>query len=534
MMGYQPSSTEPPIPETRPNVILISIDTLRADHLSMYGYPEATSPRLDAWARRHAALFTDAVVQAPWTLPSHVSMFTGLDATRHGVNFSDTVVPAARDLLAERLQRAGYSTAAATGGGFLHPSYGLAQGFDQFHYWPTVGEPEGELEASVERALEWLGTLPRPFFLFLHTFEVHDYPIYRRQAGIEETEEDVTWYDQRIRHADQLIGQLLERVEALGLRGETVIVLTSDHGEGFEDRDRGHGHLSESNLLVPLVVELPDGRGAGTTIDRQVRSIDVPATILDLAGLDPWPDADGVSLLPLIAEEPAAVPDLASSYAASRLQGLALRRGGRWKYVLPNSAWRDHAEAGRMYDLDLDPDERRDLAGHPQSRALRRQALRMLDDVPGYRLRFANATDQALHFRLQGKMIGEATVTALMLPCPCVRRERPNEALVEVPPATSFELRLEEVVEDLLTVEAWSGEAEGPAEQIESLQLVPAETPWAMSFDGDGWHFAGSVDAPAETGLTVTWKEGLEAADSVPGDVDPDLRRRLQALGYLD
>lgn len=521
--------------DRRPNVILISVDTLRPDHLSMYGYAAATSPRLDAWARRHGVIFSDAVAQAPWTLPSHVSMFTGLDAARHGVNFAHTVVPSFRVMLAEGLREAGYSTAAVTGGGFLHPKYGFAQGFERFCYWPALGEPENELETAVERSLGWLESLPRPFFLFLHTFDVHDYAVYRRSAGAGEAtggDAGVDWYDRRIRHTDEQLGRLLERLGELGLRGETAVILTSDHGEGFGGRDRGHGHLSESNLRVPLVIEVPDGRGACRAIARQVRSVDVPATILDLAGLDPWSDVDGVSLLPLIAGEPSAVPDLAASYAASRRQGLALRVGGRWKYVLPNSAWGPSGE--RMYDLEKDPEESLDLAaGHPRRETLRRQALRMLDGVPGYHLRFANATPRPLYFRLRGRMLGEATVTATAMPCPCVRREQPYQALIEVPPRERFDVHLEEVVDDPLAVQAWSGGVSDAAELSETLRLAPADTPWTVSLEGGRWRL-GRAGPPAESGMTVSWKTGLAPAAGAPSAADPDLRRRLRALGYLD
>ncbi len=149
---------------SRPNVILISVDTLRADHLSLYGYPRSTSPRIDAWARNSAAGFRNAVVQAPWTLPSHCSMLTGLDALSHGVNHSFEAVPGELTTVAERLSEAGYFTAGITGGGWFHPRYGLAAGYDRYRYWSGKRRGDEELEAHAPIASGWLDELPEPFF----------------------------------------------------------------------------------------------------------------------------------------------------------------------------------------------------------------------------------------------------------------------------------------------------------------------------------------------------------------------------------
>lgn len=158
----------------RPNVVVVSIDTLRADHLSFYGYDVQTSPNIDAWARRSGVTFETAVAQAPWTLPSHVSMFTGLDAIRHGVNY-DRPMPTELPTLAERLQAAGYETLAVTGGVYLHPRYGLSQGFNAYAYWDAAQTSrEDELVRGMERSLTFIErNADRAFFLFLHTYDVH-------------------------------------------------------------------------------------------------------------------------------------------------------------------------------------------------------------------------------------------------------------------------------------------------------------------------------------------------------------------------
>ncbi|MEM7583060.1 MAG: sulfatase [Acidobacteriota bacterium] len=527
-----------PRPEDpRPSIVLILVDTLRADRLPLYGYPHDTAPHLTAWAERSAITFDDAVVQAPWTLPSHASLFSGLNATRHGINHTHTVVPESQQLLAEWLRDAGYATAAVTGGAFLHPKYGLAQGFDRFDTWPTLGEPERELETAVDRAIRWTQELPRPFLLFLHTFDVHDYLIYRRTAGAEH-EAAGDWYDQRIRHTDSQLGRLLDHLQATLPEDELVVVLTSDHGEGLEDGPAGHGFLSENNLHVPLIVQLPAGHEgrtrAGQRIRRQVRSIDIAPTLLALAGVD-HPELDGTSLLPVIRDAEAPFPDLALSYAAKRNLGLALRHGGRWKAIVDNTAWTADAPQHRFFDLRSDPLAVRDLAfseAAPPLAPLLKQASGLLESLPGLRLRFTNASDAPLYFRLGSRMIGVETVKALGLPADRVIRDGAYQARIEVPPSADFTLHLEEVIDDPLRVVAWrAGESEVDGT---SFQLAAAEGLQAIVATDVGWRLESPTEATPASGLTLRQRGRLEAARHGPANLDPDLRRRLQALGYLD
>ncbi len=299
-----------PVPgDRRPNVILISIDTLRADRLGVYGHGEPTSPNIDRWARSHGVTFRRAVATAPWTLPSHVSMLSGLDALRHGVNHH---LPAPRELelLAEMLRREGYRTAAVTGGGWLHPDQGLAQGFDVFHYWGRGAGGANELHAGFTRALQLLEEgRERELFLFFHTYEVHD-PFRQRRPWAERcaTTSDPTqranearplaplradvlygaveeprttaegfalrygfrkWlagtsavadgvpitdaelplvsclYDSGVAYVDRYLGRLLERLEALDPDRRTLVVLTSDHGESLGE----NGYVKHAYLI---------------------------------------------------------------------------------------------------------------------------------------------------------------------------------------------------------------------------------------------------------------------------------------------
>jgi len=159
--------------EPPPNIVMISLDTLRADHMSLYGYPRPTTPFLESFAKSSAVTFEYVVAQAPWTLPSHASLFTGLDAFRHGTNHTEGI-DSSHLLMAEILRASGYSTLAVTGGGFLHPRYGFAQGFNSYQYWQNRSLTEDELERGVESVLQLMDSRESsPFFLFFHTYEVH-------------------------------------------------------------------------------------------------------------------------------------------------------------------------------------------------------------------------------------------------------------------------------------------------------------------------------------------------------------------------
>ena len=401
--------------ERRPNVILISIDTLRADRLGIYGYQEPTSPNIDRWARSRAVTFKRAVATAPWTLPSHVSMLSGLDALRHGVNHH---LPAPRelDLLAEMLRRAGYLTAAVTGGGWLHPNQGLAQGFDIFRFWGGGTAGHNELKAGLARALELLEVgRERELFLFFHTYEAHD-PFRRRlpwaeqcpastdEAGqplallygaVEEERKQHEgfplrygfrkWrpgqsavadgvpltdaelplvsclYDSGIAYVDQHLGQFFERLEALDPDRRTLVILTSDHGESLGEYGYvKHAYLYDSNLLVPLVVALPGGDHGGETIETQVSSVDLVPTVLEAVGLETPAGLDGESLLSLIAGRSGPGSRQAWSYAGASNFGLSLRLDDRAKYVYNNTAWVPLGGAEELYDLRSDADERHD------------------------------------------------------------------------------------------------------------------------------------------------------------------------------
>ncbi len=284
-------------------VILISIDTLRADHLPAYGYRHAETPALDA-LRRDAILFANAYTQAPLTLPSHATVLTGLLPERHGVRNNigyrlESRVPTAASMLHD----AGYDTGAAVSAYVLRGATGLRDSFD--YYEDTIaakpGEPAGDVQrsgrttAGIARA--WIsrrGT--RPFFFLLHVFEPHSpytppEPFRSRYPASP--------YDGEIAAADAIVGEFLADLKARGIYDRAIIVLFSDHGEGLSQHgEPEHGiFLYREAIHVPLMVKLPANARAGETIGHPVGLVDILPTIARVTGAKPPPNLDGVSLL---------------------------------------------------------------------------------------------------------------------------------------------------------------------------------------------------------------------------------------------
>jgi len=299
------------------NVILISLDTLRADHLGCFGYGRDTSPELDDLAR-DSVLFRHAFSPSSWTLPVHISLLTSLQISRHRVfrYFSrlNPSIPTLADLLRQR----GFVTAAITGGGFVKSKYGFSKGFDYYRDWGTGGQRGAE--KLFQAASHWLNAHgDKPFFLFLHTYQIHnpyanahpagriflrpDHPwktldmikhlreTKKTPAQITQSQWDniVALYDGEIRYTDQaFVGPLVRRLKELGLYDNTSIILLSDHGEEFNDHGSyGHGHSLYNELIrVPLIVKLPKSRHAGKTIRKPVGLLDVMPSVLLQAGID--------------------------------------------------------------------------------------------------------------------------------------------------------------------------------------------------------------------------------------------------------
>lgn len=341
-------------------VVLISIDSLRADRTTPYGHRsetapgEQTTPFLDQMARE-GTLFEQASAASPWTLPSHVTLLTGMHPREHGVRSRRERISDRLELVSGAFSRAGYRTAGFYSGPFLHNVWGFGHGFDV--YQPGVAylaDPEagarlanarkaGEMEdlhdrshadaecaeQVVGKALDWLERDERwrePFFLFLHLWDPHyDYGApaeYRRRflpaddgstRGDELMDLDVeltpqlkrellALYDAEIRYTDDWIARLFARLEQWGIADDVIFVVTADHGDEFlEHGNRGH-HLTlyEEVVRVPLLIRAPGLAPAGRRIGASVSLTDVAPTLLDLTGVGAWGDRSGASLRPLL------------------------------------------------------------------------------------------------------------------------------------------------------------------------------------------------------------------------------------------
>jgi arylsulfatase A-like enzyme len=327
--GSEPPQATSTLRPTR-GFILISLDTLGASHLGAYGARRPTSPFFDSLAER-GTLFENAFVQYPSTLVSHISIFTGLYPQQHGVYPPSFRLSPAIGTLPERFSEAGFRTAGHTEGGFVGRAYGFARGFDEFTD-PRVKHTT-DIEQTFEKGLAFLRGLgaEERFFLFLHTYSIHDpyappepyaslfWPgdppgpsttlrIRRVNAGLRsvdarEIEYFEALYDGGIRYADGVLEGFFDELASLGLERETTIIVTSDHGEEFMQHGRvGHTQIYPETLHVPLLVLHPD-RGAGRRVPELVQSIDIAPTLLELAGIAPLEAAAGDSLVPLIEGE---------------------------------------------------------------------------------------------------------------------------------------------------------------------------------------------------------------------------------------
>jgi len=390
----------PARPPARPHVVLIVIDTLRADRVGPRPDGSTLTPALDAWAAAHATVFEDAVATASWTYPSAASLLSGLAPHQHGVTTRKDrwdAIAATRGLAA-RLRAAGYETRAATDGGFVGPLFGFAHGFDRFD--ATRDPDRWHTEPDWEDPLTFLETRrgERPVFVLLHSYIVHD--PYQPDADAEaraggelgalagvpighvnvigpvqegRLELDATarhhverLYDAGVRRMDRALGRALARLEA-ALDGEPrLVIVTSDHGEElFEHGALGHGHsLYDELLRVPLLVAFPGGRGPARD-DRPASLLDVVPTVLEAAHLPVPGDLPGHPLQRPPAGRP--VPRVAAhegGVQAIRWRGIKAILGGP-----PD----DGRLAPALFDLARDPAERADVS---RRRPDRMEALR--------------------------------------------------------------------------------------------------------------------------------------------------------------
>ena len=404
-------------------IVLISIDTLRADHVGCYGYGKDTTPHIDALAA-DAALFSNVYAPSSWTLPSHVSLLTSLSCFRHGVNQENDRMEETRSTLADALRTQGFLCAAVTGGGFLSPVFGFSKGFDVYRQVESslwTSDAAGQVAAA---ALEWLdANKDRDFFLFVHTYQPHnpyippapydtkfqDAPTSLRMIDLggrlggpggifrslpeDERRAIVGLYDGEVGYTDAaLVGPLVSKLKALGLYDETLIVLTSDHGEEFyEHGSWEHGHaLYDESLKIPLIVKFPGSKFRGRRVGSFVRLVDIMPTILETYGIEAGGlGLDGRGLLDVLRGrekgDRAILAYLAGGILKSGVPARTCLTDGRTKIVLNRPYGPDAAgfflspppavPEVEAYDLAADPGERKDISTRKAGEAARLVAV---------------------------------------------------------------------------------------------------------------------------------------------------------------
>ena len=358
-----PPSRKPPIKLSGSNCLFISIDTLRADHLSCYGYDAIKTPHIDALASE-GVRFAKAYTPVPVTLPSHATMMTGLFPIGHGVRNNGTFRLEEENLtLAEIFRQAGYRTGAFVGAFVLDSRFGLDQGFDV--YDDQLGSSsdqkvlfynERPAERVIDSAIEWIKTKDnRPFFAFIHCFDPH--APYDPPSPLKEQYAQ-NLYDGEIKYVDEMIGKLVTVLKEMDLYDNTLICFTSDHGEGLGDHEeKTHAiFIYDATLHVPLIFRYPGKIAPGQVIPQEVCLTDIFPTILDLLGSPYNGRVQGIPLLKADLLEKRAFEMYCETFYPlynhkwSPLEGI---RTADWKYIrAPRSELYHLAEdAGELADL---------------------------------------------------------------------------------------------------------------------------------------------------------------------------------------
>jgi arylsulfatase A-like enzyme len=371
------------------NIILISIDTLRADHLHCYGYERETSPNIDRVASE-SIVFENAVSQSAWTLPAHASMMTGLLPSEHGLIFYDNeglnnmkefgTLDGNITTLAEILKTFAYTNVSYNGGAWIDPAFGLRQGFDLYRWGGRY------FKYNVPKSIGWIKANPgKKFFLFLHAFDVHapynaspEFNVFYKYRGPSEAEEItldmikslespeyeyiVSQYDAGIRRADHELGQLFELLDETELSEKTILIITSDHGEMLGERGKwDHIYpLYEELIRVPLIIKIPGFKRAA--IKGQVPAMtSILPTILDILGIPFDKDVMKNSLMPLIRGRDARFDVIISETGRIKRHRLCRAiRMEKWKLVYYEEA--NRKPRIELIDLENDPKEQHEVS----------------------------------------------------------------------------------------------------------------------------------------------------------------------------
>ena len=355
-------------PEDRPpaNLLLVTVDTLRPDHLGAYGYERPTAPHLDRFADS-AVVFERAYATSSWTLPSVASLLTAEYPSGHRVRGKRSALASGFSTVTERLADAGFATGAVVSHVFLARRYGLDQGFadyDDEQICKRVEDSHKKVSSPLvtEKGLAWLASRRdaedgRRWFLWLHYFDPHTE--YLTHPGVSERfgESAENRYDGEIAFTDAHLGEIFDALAELGFEHDTLVIVVSDHGEAFGEHGFGGHRLSlhEEELLAVLIVRAPGI--APRRVATPVSLVDVAPTILELLDVSPLPPASGSSLVPALHGEavvrPPILAELRSALDWRRVDAVI---DGRWKLM-------EHRVRGiSLYDLAADPGERRNLA----------------------------------------------------------------------------------------------------------------------------------------------------------------------------
>ena len=373
-----------------PNVVLIVLDTLRADRLGCYGWERARTPRLDRLAEM-GVRYADVMSASSWTLPSHASLFTSTYPSQHGL-WNEQRLADSLDTIAEVLARNGYRTAAFSEGGFVSESYGLAQGFE------FLRRGGHEASRTFANAARWIGKQQAPFFAFVQTYQVHS-PYdpapefaegyvreYEGELGPAVVAKDHDWgtngappseadqryisdlYDAEVAEVDHALGVFLDSLEAAGLLDDTLVIVTSDHGEEFFDHGSAvHGRsLYQEQLFVPLIIYHKGHLEGGQLVEHPVHLVDIAPTITRAVGLatpEAWVGLP-LDLEPPTGERPLFAPMRMRWFdqESTGKKAVALREGSL-KYIdFPEGLRRfDSISGPALFDLATDPGETQNL-----------------------------------------------------------------------------------------------------------------------------------------------------------------------------
>jgi len=385
------------------NLVVVVIDTLRADRLSAYGYGRPTSPILAALAES-GIRFEHTLAQSTWTKTSMASMVTGTYPSKNRITRFHHGLPSGATLASEILRRAGFRTVGIWRNGWVAPNFGFEQGFDVYYKPepaplnaqknPSAAKLPGTDQQVINAATQFLRTAGgQRFYLYLHLMDVHQY-VYDGAVDFGTTYSDI--YDMSVHWVDRNLGTLVAVLQQEALMKKTVLAVVSDHGEAFQEHG-GEGHardLYQEVTRVPFIVTLPFRLEKPIVVETPVENVDVMPTLLDLLGLPALPEADGRSLVPLAlaaaqGQEPVAFQDgdarprfAQIDRAWARVQDdpdpLVLVQQGRYRLH------QRRGESPELYDAQEDPLEQHDrVAEHPEiAKKLSERIRRYIDSPP--------------------------------------------------------------------------------------------------------------------------------------------------------